>query len=956
MKKQIGNDVRLEWTILRKGVAEDFTNATDLSLTAFIPNLSVDEVAIPIARVGNVFTLNIPTTELAIGTYTIRLQYKKPDPAFESGKASISTAVNSAFQIVPIGASEDDLNDEITSNVVYCTDGATYFPSISVVGSEVILSWINDKGYVNPLPINIKGDKGDIGKSVYEYYLESTTESTPMTEAEFSTMLGALPTYVQNAILATNNANNAATNANNAANAATESAEDADSATILANNAADNANTKAVYAQTQGDYAKVQGDYAKAQGDYAHEQGLMAYTAANEANATNDSVQASENLRVSAESDRVNAEANRVTQENSRISAESDRVSAENSRVSAESSRVTAENGRVSAESDRVNAEANRVTQENSRISAESDRVSAENSRVTAESSRVTAENGRVTAESGRVTAENDRVAAEVYRNKYIPVAFDKRVTTDSGTIRNKHLLNAIYDDALNLLPNTDLWYNFECGIKTRDSGLNRYVEKVYDLSPNNRDATQVSQAYQPYLVGNINPSNRFAIWGGKGDGKYLDFPHPLIKSGSDNWSLSIIANNLTHYGSIILPTTGGTIRLTTSSIYFENKFGGAKSFGHNVQNAISRYYLVAKNGILQFYLNGKFVGYSEINTAIDIANLYTLDVNIYDFRIFNKALDKSEIEFLDAKMSAFYPQFEGVEIGNQYWEASNAMDTIAPDGTIIPEVTDNAAWAALTTPAWCYYNNLETTGAIYGRMYNGYAVQKITGSPIWRAPMSADFSQLSAVLGGDAVAGGKLKAEGLIYWNAPNTGASNESGFAFVGSGVRLNSGDFGSFANDGYVSILEGNNTGWFYVNKNSTNILLSANYNKNFGFPLRRLRRVPPGALVREITSGVFTANITGGIFRDIAVPNMYRITGVKVTSAQALINFTLEARTSAGVLVQNLLSGKSIGAGKSIIFSVVADMEVMLQDYIVRATAVGNGGAGMEIELIIEKIKV
>ena len=92
MKKQIGNDVRLEWTILRKGVTEDFSDATDLSLTAFIPNLSIDELILPIARVGNVFTLNIPTTDLSIGTYTIRLQYKKPDPAFVSGKASISTA------------------------------------------------------------------------------------------------------------------------------------------------------------------------------------------------------------------------------------------------------------------------------------------------------------------------------------------------------------------------------------------------------------------------------------------------------------------------------------------------------------------------------------------------------------------------------------------------------------------------------------------------------------------------------------------------------------------------------------------------------------------------------------------------------------------------------------------------------------------------------------------------
>ena len=128
------------------------------------------------------------------------------------------------------------------------------------------------------------------------------------------------------------------------------------------------------------------------------------------------------------------------------------------------------------------------------------------------------------------------------------------------------------------------------------------------------------------------------------------------------------------------------------------------------------------------------------------------------------------------------------------------------------------------------------------------------------------------------------------------------------------------------------------------------------KKRGYALRRLRRVPPGDLVREISSGVFTTNITGGTFKDIAVPNMYKITGVKVTSAQALINFTLEARTAAGVLVQNLLSGKSIGAGVSIIFSVVVDMKVMLQDYIARATAVGNGGDGMEIELIIEKIKV
>ena len=86
---------------------------------------------------------------------------------------------------------------------------------------------------------------------------------------------------------------------------------------------------------------------------------------------------------------------------------------------------------------------------------------------------------------------------------------YSDRVALDGGSIRDKSMLKSMYDDALNLLPNTDLWYNLECGIKTRVSGLNTYVTKVYDLSTNNRDATQATEASQPYLVSNINPANR---------------------------------------------------------------------------------------------------------------------------------------------------------------------------------------------------------------------------------------------------------------------------------------------------------------------------------------------------------------------------------------------------------------------------------------------------------------
>ena len=39
---------------------------------------------------------------------------------------------------------------------------------------------------------------------------------------------------------------------------------------------------------------------------------------------------------------------------------------------------------------------------------------------------------------------------------------------------------------------------------------------------------------------------------------------------------------------------------------------------------------------------------------------------------------------------------------------------------------------------------------------------------------------------------GGKLKQAGTIYWNPPNTGATNESGFTALPGGYRVNNGGF--------------------------------------------------------------------------------------------------------------------------------------------------------------------
>ena len=63
-----------------------------------------------------------------------------------------------------------------------------------------------------------------------------------------------------------------------------------------------------------------------------------------------------------------------------------------------------------------------------------------------------------------------------------------------------------------------------------------------------------------------------------------------------------------------------------------------------------------------------------------------------------------------------------------------------------------------------------------------------------WRVSAKSDFDVLIAYLGGADIAGGKMKKEGLDYWNATNSGVDNSSGFSALGSGYRVTEGGFGS------------------------------------------------------------------------------------------------------------------------------------------------------------------
>jgi uncharacterized protein (TIGR02145 family) len=201
----------------------------------------------------------------------------------------------------------------------------------------------------------------------------------------------------------------------------------------------------------------------------------------------------------------------------------------------------------------------------------------------------------------------------------------------------------------------------------------------------------------------------------------------------------------------------------------------------------------------------------------------------------------------LDGKIREYKTSIPSVTIGSQIWTNKNLDVTTYRNGDPIPQVTDPTAWAALTTGAWCYYNNDQANGAIYGKLYNWYAVNDPRGlAPQgWHVPSDAEWTTLGNNLGGNSVAGGKMKSTGTTYWTSPNTGATNSSGFSALPSGARVDvlgtSGAFEYLRNSSPLWTSTGSNSTssfYRYIDYNS-GILGRWELNKAFGFSVRLIK---------------------------------------------------------------------------------------------------------------------
>ena len=292
---------------------------------------------------------------------------------------------------------------------------------------------------------------------------------------------------------------------------------------------------------------------------------------------------------------------------------------------------------------------------------------------------------------------------------------------------------------------------------------------------------------------------------------------------------------------------------------------------------------------------------------------------------------------------------YNTVQIGNQCWTQSNLKVSKYRNGDTIPNFIGNTAWSQTNTSwtgAWCNYDNISANDALYGKLYNWYAVEDLRGicPSGWHVPSDAEWTTLENHLGGPSVAGGALTSTLTLPntggWASPNTGATNLSGFTALPGGLRSLGGIF-----DYVIS----NGAWWSATEQSMSNVWrrnLQESYiwrysdDKSSGFSVRCLKNTLPQVNTTSVTNVTpSTALVTGEVISE-GDQNTTRGFCYSTTSNPTLSNDTT-------------MNGTGIGA-----YSDTLQNLNPLTTYYVRAYATNSLGTsyGSELNFTTDSIRI
>ena len=158
------------------------------------------------------------------------------------------------------------------------------------------------------------------------------------------------------------------------------------------------------------------------------------------------------------------------------------------------------------------------------------------------------------------------------------------------------------------------------------------------------------------------------------------------------------------------------------------------------------------------------------------------------------------------------------VQIRSQCWIQSNLKVSRYRNGDNISNNTENTAWSQTSTGAWCNYSNSSANDALYGKLYNWYAVNDSRGlCPTgWHVPSDGEWKTLTEFLGGESGAALKSTATQPTPggWIAQYPVVTNSSGFTGLPGGDRASGGGFGDlgYTANWWSSSDAGSRYAWF------------------------------------------------------------------------------------------------------------------------------------------------
>jgi uncharacterized protein (TIGR02145 family) len=211
-------------------------------------------------------------------------------------------------------------------------------------------------------------------------------------------------------------------------------------------------------------------------------------------------------------------------------------------------------------------------------------------------------------------------------------------------------------------------------------------------------------------------------------------------------------------------------------------------SSAQNAENSGNGFSHVSLSGDTLYFQNGEFVIIPGISAANENDGGTTTGTTLHTCgapNVHNPDLTYGSMTDQEGNV------YKTIVIGTQEWMAENLNASIYRNGDAIATGLSDADWEnTINTQqgAWAYYNNDASYACPYGKLYNWYAcVDARQLCPVgWHVPTDAEWTVLTDYLGGESVAGGKMKTTGTSLWNSPNQGATNSSGFSAVPGGNR--------------------------------------------------------------------------------------------------------------------------------------------------------------------------